>query len=166
MPGWLQIALGVASLVVVAGQIVARWGGRAARQDVDGRAIERTTDAVQRHETTDATLAQSIDSLASIVSKMDAKLDRALVDITAAKVDHAAAVARAESDRDRIAKIEARIEAQDAHITRVDEAQTAARHALRGEIHGWVHSGITDALKILETLATGGYRAPRPRNRG
>jgi hypothetical protein len=164
---WLPgVLLGVVLAVV---SWVVSGARRAQRQDTDGRVLDDTARATQRHVVTVASLSQSIESLASVVGKMDAKLDRALGDINAAKVEHAAAAARAENDRDRLARIEADHVSLRAEIRRVDESHTTARHALRTEIQGWVTAGVADAIGILRTLVDshgGGDARARPTRRG
>lgn len=156
MPAWLQIALGVASLVVVLSQVIARWGGRAARQDVDAAALTDAARAVQRHETSDATMSQTITTIARGVERMEARLDRLAEGHAEAREARVRTDGEVAALRESHARHEVEVAALRAEIRRVDESQTAARHALRGEIQSWVHSGIGDALKILDTLVGAG----------
>ena len=112
----LQIALGVSALAVSLAAIVARWGGRAQRQESDGRVLERTADAAQRHDVTDATMSSTLRMLTEAVTKMDGKLDTALSRIGAHEVTAASDRAKAEAERDR-AEAAAEREALDAQTT-------------------------------------------------
>ena len=156
MPAWLQGLLALAGFVVVVGQIVARWGGRAARQDVDAAALTDAARAVQRHETADATMSQTITTIARGVERMEARLDRLAEGHAEAREARVRTDGEVAALRESHARHEAEVAALRAEIRRVDESQTAARHALRGEIQSWVHSGIGDALKILDTLVGAG----------
>jgi uncharacterized phage infection (PIP) family protein YhgE len=163
MPPWAQWVVGtilsLSALVIALGDRIGRWGGRAQRQESDGRVLERTADATQRAEVVDATMSSSLRALTEIVGKMDNKLDKLGADITDEKIASADARARAEGDRERLARAEARLDACEARITRVDEQHTAritrvdeqqtqARHALRNEMHGpGALSDVADAIK-------------------
>ena len=155
MPPWLQVVLAVASFAVVVSQIIARWGARAQRQDTDGATITDAARAVQRHDVTDATLSQSIAAVTSGLARMESKIDRLSEGHAEAREARVRMEAEREADRDRLARIEARLDAADARITRVDESHTTARHVLRGEIQGWVTAGVRDALELLRTLVAG-----------
>ena len=74
--------------------------------------------------------------------------------------------AEIQSLREHGAGRDARLDALEVRITRVDEAHTTARHALRAEIQGWVSTGITDALELLRALIPGVDHASRARRRG
>lgn len=155
MPAWLQGVLALAGFAVVVSQIIARWGGRAQRQDTDGRVLDDTARAAQRHEVADASLSQSIASLASVVARMESKIDRLSEGHAEGREARVRMEAEREADRDRLTRMEARLDAADARISRVDESHTTARHALRTEIQGWVTAGIADALELLRTLVAG-----------
>jgi len=131
----LQIALGVASLVVVLSQIVARWGGRAQRQESDGRVLERVEGAAQSHAVTGATLSATLQTLTDTVSKMSATLDGVASKMSVHDVAVAEARVKADADRDRVTRLEAQVTDSAARLVDVDHRQTEARHTLRAEMH-------------------------------
>jgi septation ring formation regulator EzrA len=151
----LQIALGVASLVVVLSQIVARWGGRAQRQESDGRVLERTADATQRHDVTDATMSTTLRTLIDTVSKMSTTLDAVAAKIGAHDVAAAEARVKADAERDRVTRVEAQVTDLASRVIDVDHRQTEARHTLRAEMH--------TAMAAVRAEVTS---APRPARRG
>lgn len=152
MPGWLSAILGVSALALTVSQIVARWGGRATRQDVDARTVEETARAVHRHEVADTATEGALKSLANSLVKLDGKLDQALSVLSQQQVAHAEMRTEARADRDRLARLEAESVSLRKEIHDVDERQSTARHALRGEIHSGVATGFGDGLKILTEL--------------
>lgn len=131
----LQIALGVASLVVVLSQIVARWGGRAQRQESDGRVLERVEGAAQSQAVTGATLSATLQTLTDTVSKMSITLDGVASKMGAHDVAVAEARVKADADRDRVTRLEAQVTDAAARLVDVDHRQTEARHTLRAEMH-------------------------------
>ena len=131
----LQIALGVASLVVVLSQIVARWGGRAQRQESDGRVLERVEGAAQSQAVTGATLSATLQTLTDTVSKMSITLDGVASKMGAHDVAVAEARVKADADRDRVTRLEAQVTDAAARLVDADHRQTEARHALRAEMH-------------------------------
>lgn len=149
---WLPgVLLGVVLAVV---SWIASGARRAQRQDTDGRVLDDTARAAQRHDVADASLSQSIASLASVVARMESKIDRLSEGHAEGREARVRMETEREADRDRLARIEARLDAAESRVTRVDESHTSARHALRTEIQGWVTAGITDALELLRTLVT------------
>jgi predicted nuclease with TOPRIM domain len=132
----LQIALGVASLVVVLSQIVARWGGRAQRQESDGRVLERVEGAAQTQAVTGATLASSLSAITAAVGKIDSKLDRLTEDHRETRETSVRHEAERTADRDRIARLEADNASLRAELRAVDDRQTARSHQLRNDLHG------------------------------
>lgn len=155
MPGWLQGLLGVAGLAVIVSQIIARWGGRAARQDIDGRTVEKTVDTVHQHAVVDATLSSTISGIARGVERMEQRLDRLAeghAEIRETSVRHET---ERTGDRDRITRVEADMSSLRAEVRRVDEAQSGARHALRAELHGLTPLvDIADAIKAQSAAST------------
>lgn len=177
----LQIALGVASLAVVLSQIVARWGGRAQRQESDGRVLERTADATQRHDVTDATLASSLSAITAAVGKIDSKLDRLTEDHRETRETSVRHEAERTADRDRIARIEADNASLRAEMRDLDQRHINARHELRNSLHGpnavtevvaaikAQSEATTRAVEAIVAVArslTEAPRAPRPPRRG
>jgi|APGre2960657404_1045060.scaffolds.fasta_scaffold00153_25 chromosome segregation ATPase len=151
----LQIALGVASLVVVLSQIVARWGGRAQRQESDGRVLERVEGAAQSQAVTGATLSATLQTLTDTVSKMSATLDGVASKMSVHDVAVAEARVKADADRDRVTRLEAQVTDSAARLVDVDHRQTEARHTLRAEMH--------TAMAALRAEVT---NAPRSARRG
>lgn len=166
MPAWLQGALAVAAFVVTASAIVARWGGRAARQDGAERTLDRAADATARHDVVDATMAATLAQLSRSLDRMEGKLDSLAAGHAKTREARVRHEAELHSLAQQGAARDARLDALEARVSRVDETQTAARHALRGEIQGWVSAGIGDALDLLRALIPGGGDAPRARRRG
>lgn len=152
MPPWLQAVLASAAVLATYSAIVARWGGRAQRQDTDGRVLERTADAAQRHDVTDATMSTTLRTLNDTVSKMSTTLDAVAAKIGAHDVAAAEARAKAEAERDRVTRVEAQVNDLASRVIDVDHRQTEARHTLRAEIH--------TAMGALRAEVT---NAPRPR---
>ncbi len=151
----LQIALGVASLAVVLSQIVARWGGRAQRQESDGRVLERVEGAAQSQALTGATLSATLQTLTETVSKMSATLDGVASRMGVHDVAVAEARVKADADRDRVTRLESQITDIAARLVDVDHRQTEARHMLRAEMH------TAQAAMRAEAI-----NAPRPARRG
>jgi chromosome segregation ATPase len=149
----LQIALGVASLVVVLSQIVARWGGRAQRQESDGRVLERVEGAAQSQAVTGATLSATLQTLTDTVSKMSATLDGVASKMSVHDVAVAEARVKADADRDRVTRLEAQVTDSAARLVDVDHRQTEARHTLRAEMH--------TAMAALRAEVTNAPRASR-----
>jgi hypothetical protein len=131
----LQIALGVASLAVVLSQIVARWGGRAQRQESDGRVLERVEGAAQSQALTGATLSATLHTLTETVAKMHATLDGVASKMGVHDVAVAEARVKADADRDRVTRLEAQVTDAAARLVDVDHRQTEARHTLLAEMH-------------------------------
>jgi len=155
MPAWLQGVLALAGLVVVVSQIIARWGGRAQRQDTDGRVLDDAARAVQRHDVTDATMSSTLSTIARGVERMEARLDRLAeghAETREARVRSDGEMARL---RDELTRLRAQYEAQAAQLADIDRRQDAARHALRGEIQGWVTSGVERVIELLTKIAAG-----------
>lgn len=168
VPEWV-IGL-VASAVIGALGWAVVVGRRAQRQDTDGAAVGDAARAVQRHEVTDATMSQTITTIARGVERMEARLDRLAEGHAESREARVRTDAEVAALRESNARTEARLDAIDARISRVDESHTTARHALRTEIQGWVTAGISDAMEVLRVLATtrdGGADArPRAPRRG
>jgi hypothetical protein len=152
MPPWLQAVLASAAVLATYSAIVARWGGRAQRQDTDGRVLERTADAAQRHDVTDATMSTTLRTLIDTVSKMSTTLDAVAAKIGAHDVAAAEARAKADAERDRVTRVEAQVNDLASRVLDVDHRQTEARHTLRAEMH--------TAMAALRAEVT---NAPRPR---
>lgn len=131
----LQIALGVASLAVVLSQLVARWGGRAQRQESDGRVLERVEGAAQSQAVTGATLSATLQTLTETVSKMSVTLDGVASKMSLHDVAVAEGRVKADADRDRVTRLEAQVTDAAARLVDVDHRQTEARHTLRAEMH-------------------------------
>jgi septation ring formation regulator EzrA len=155
MPGWLQAVVALTGVVVMLSQISARWGGRAQKQDTDGRVLERTADATQRHDVTDATMSATLRTLIDTVSKMSTTLDAVAAKIGAHDVAAAEARAKADAERDRVTRVEAQVTDLASRLIDVDHRQTEARHSLRAEMH--------TAMAALRAEVT---NAPRPPRRG
>lgn len=117
--------------------------------------------ATRREGASEVTTSQLSAQLSRIESRLDA-LASGHAEGREARVRQDAEMS---AQREHTAAIVARLDGIDARITRVDEQHTAARHALRGEIQGWVSTGIGDALDILRALVGGGS-ASRARGRG
>lgn len=156
MPPWLQGVLGIVSVAAVLFAFIARWGGRAQRQDTDGRTLERAADATQRHDVTDATMSSTLRMLTEAVTKMDGKLDTALSRIGAHEVAAASDRAKAEGERDRVTRLETLTAQLAAMIADVDRRQDVARHNLRNEIHSWVGAGVDRLVTLLAEIAKHG----------
>ena len=140
------VATVVVSLVLAGIVGLVRWLSSATRRE---GASEVTTSQLA---TTLARIEARLDTLAS--GHAEGREARVRIDAELAAVrEHAAAMV-------------ARLDGIDARVTRVDEQHTTARHALRGEIQGWVSTGIGDALDILRALIPGGNSAARPARRG
>jgi hypothetical protein len=140
------VATVVVSLVLAGIVGLVRWLSSATRRE---GASEVTTSQLA---TTLARIEARLDTLAS--GHAEGREARVRIDAELAAVrEHAAAMV-------------ARLDGIDARVTRVDEQHTTARHALRGEIQGWVSTGIGDALDILRALISGGNSAARPARRG
>jgi hypothetical protein len=136
----------VVGLVLAGIAGLARWVSSATRRE---GASEVTTSQLA---TTLARIEARLDALAS--GHAEGREARVRIDAELAAVrEHAAAMV-------------ARLDGIDARVTRVDEQHTTARHALRGEIQGWVSTGIGDALDILRALIPGGNGAARAPRRG
>ena len=153
MPPWLQAVTTVTMVALALAAIVARWGGRAQRQDTDGRVLERAADATQRHDVTDATMAQAMATLARGFERMEAKIDRLAeghAETREASVRHESERA---ADRERIARMEGELASLRGEIRRVDDQQTSARHALRNEIHSWITAGVDRLVTLLAEIA-------------
>lgn len=129
MPSWLQAVLGAATVLAAYSAIIARWGGRAQRQDTDGRVLERVESAAQRHDVTDATLGGALKSLSDAVGNLDRKLDALATKIGNHEVLAAEARVKADGDRAQIARLETQIADLGARIADVDQRQNDARHA-------------------------------------
>lgn len=136
MPSWLQAALGVASLAVILSRIAGRWGGRAQRQDTDGRVLERTADAAQRAEVIDASMGTALKTLTDAVTKMDKTVEGLASKLGAHDVLVAEVRVKADADRGLLTRLETEVSALRGELRRADEAQTTARHDLRDSIHG------------------------------
>lgn len=108
--------------------------------------------STRREGAADVTTASLAASLARMESKLDA-LTSGLADTREARVRIDAELA---AMREANAARDARIEALEARVSRVDESHTLARHALRTEIQGWVTAGVSDALDVLRAFAGGG----------
>lgn len=149
----LQAALGLTTLVLALSAIISRWGGRAQRQDTDGRVLDRAADATQRHDVTDATMAQAMATLARGFDRMEGKIDRLAeghAETREASVRHESERA---ADRERIARMEGELASLRGEIRRVDDQQTSARHALRNEIHSWITAGVDRLVTLLAEIA-------------
>ena len=153
----LQIALGVASLAVVLSQIVARWGGRAQRQESDGRVLERVEGAAQSQAVTGATLASSLGALADAVSKVDKKLDKLTEDHHETRETSVRHEAERAADRDRIARIEADNASLRAELRAVDDRQTARSHQLRNDLHG--PTAVSEVVAAIKSQSEATARA-------
>lgn len=105
-------------------------------------------------------------SLAASLTRMEAKLDALASGHAEGREARVRIDAELAAVRENAAAVVARLDGLDARITRVDEQHVAARHALRGEIQGWVSTGIGDALDILRALVPGGGSASRAPRRG
>lgn len=149
----LQAALGLTTVALALSAIIARWGGRAQRQESDGRVLERAADATQRHDVTDATMSSTLRTLTDVVAKMDGKLDAMVARIGAHEVTAAGERAKAEAERDRIARLEAQAAQLSERIADVDRRQDSARHALRGEIQAWATAGVDRVATLLAEIA-------------
>lgn len=115
--------------------------------------------ATRREGASDVTTA----SLATSLARMESKLDT----LTAGHAEGREARVRIDAElsamREAHAAAVARLDGLDARITRVDESHVAGRHALRGEIQGWVSTGIGDALEILRALIPAARTRPARR---
>jgi hypothetical protein len=140
------VATVVVSLVLAGIVGLVRWLSSATRRE---GASEVTTSQLA---TTLARIEARLDTLAS--GHAEGREARVRIDAELAAV------------REHVAAVVARLDGIDARVTRVDEQHTTARHALRGEIQGWVSTGIGDALDILRALIPGGNSAARPARRG
>ena len=167
VPEWV-VGLVASAIIGALGWAVV-VGRRAQRQDTDDAAVGDAARAVQRHDVTDATMAQTITTIARGVERMEARLDRLAEGHAETREARVRADAELASLRETQARAEARLDAIDARISRVDESHTTARHALRTEIQGWVTAGVADAIGILRTLVDshgGGDARARPTRRG
>jgi predicted nucleic acid-binding Zn-ribbon protein len=117
-------------------QISARWGGRAQKQDTDGRVLERTADATQRAEVVDATMGSALKTLTDAVTKMDKTVEGLASKLGAHDVLVAEVRVKADADRGLLTRLETEVAALRGEMRRADEAQTNARHDLRDSIHG------------------------------
>lgn len=162
VPEWV-VGLVASAIVGALGWAVV-VGRRAQRQDHDGAVASDASRAVQRHEVTDATMSQTITTIARGVERMEARLDRLAEGHAESREARVRTDAEVAALRESDVRTEARLDAIDARITRVDEAQTAARHEMRAEMQRWVSTGIGDALEILRALvsaATAATAAPK-----
>lgn len=152
MPPWLSALLGIAALALTASSIIGRWGGRAARQDVDARTVEETARAVHRHDVADTATEGAIKTLTATMQTFGGKLDQALAVLGQQQVTQATMQSEARADRDRLARLEAESAALRKEIHDVDERQSTARHAMRGEIHTGMATGVGEGIKLLAEL--------------
>lgn len=153
----LQIALGVASLAVVLSQIVARWGGRAQRQESDGRVLERVEGAAQSQAVTGATLASSLGALADAVGKVDKKLDKLTEDHRETRETSVRHEAERAADRDRLARLEADNASIRAEMRDLDQRHINARHDLRDSLHG--PNAVTEVVAAIKAQGEATTRA-------
>ena len=124
--------------------------------------VRYLSSATRREGATEVTTSQ----LATTLARIEARLDTLASGHAEGREARVRIDAELAAVRENAAAVVARLDGLDARITRVDEQHTAARHALRGEIQGWVSTGIGDALDILRALVPGGGSAPRARGRG
>lgn len=157
MPPWLQGVLGLAGLAVILSQIVARWGGRAQRQESDGRVLERVEGAAQSQAVTGATLASSLGALADAVGKVDKKLDKLTDDHRETRETSVRHEAERAADRERIARLEADNASLRGELRAVDDRQTARSHQLRNDLHG--PNAVTEVVAAVKAQSEATARA-------
>lgn len=124
--------------------------------------IRWLSSATRREGASEVTTSQ----LATTLARIEARLDTLASGHAEGREARVRIDAELAAVREHVAAVVARLDGQEARITRVDEQHTTARHALRGEIQGWVSTGIGDALEILRALIPGGGGAPRAARRG
>jgi hypothetical protein len=118
--------------------------------------------ATRREGASEVTTSQ----LATTLARIEARLDTLASGHAEGREARVRIDAELAAVREHVAAVVARLDGIDARVTRVDEQHTTARHALRGEIQGWVSTGIGDALDILRALIPGGNSAARPARGG
>lgn len=161
MPPWAQWIVGtiisLSALVIALGDRIGRWGGRAQRQDSDGRVLERTADATQRHEVTDATLANSLSTLTDAVKTFDKKLDKLTEDHRETRETSVRHEAERTADRDRLARLEADNASLRAEMRDLDQRHINARHDLRDSLHG--PNAVTEVVAAIKAQGEATTRA-------
>lgn len=157
MPPWLQAVLGAVTVLASYSAIIARWGGRAQRQDSDGRVLERVEGAAQSQAVTGATLASSLGALADAVGKVDKKLDKLTDDHRETRETSVRHEAERAADRERIARLEADNASLRGELRAVDDRQTARSHQLRNDLHG--PNAVTEVVAAVKAQSEATARA-------
>lgn len=157
MPSWLQAVIALTGVVVMLSQIVARWGGRAQRQDTDGRALERVEGATRQHDVTGATLSSLLTSLADGVSKLDKKLDKLTDDHHETREQSVRLNAERVGDRERIVRLEADNASLRAEMRDMDQRHIDARHDLRNQLNG--PNAVTEIVTAIKAQSEATARA-------
>lgn len=153
----LQAAIGLAMFAMAASAIISRWGGRAQRQESDGRVLERVEGAAQSQAVTGATLASSLGALADAVGKVDKKLDKLTDDHRETRETSVRHEAERAADRERIARLEADNASLRGELRAVDDRQTARSHQLRNDLHG--PNAVTEVVAAVKAQSEATARA-------